>query len=677
MDLFSDIRYIKGVGEERAKLLRKLGAETVFDMLYFFPRDYEDRSVIKNIADCRAGESVCIKAFADSAPREHRIRKGFFLYKFTVSDGTGYAEITLFNQKYTAQTIKEDHEYVFYGKVERGRYGVSISSPEIEAVDNIGKMTSAIVPKYNLTANLSRKVCLTIIKNCLDAAGDIPDIFSADFRQRYKICEINYALSNIHFPKDKDAMLIAKHRLAFEELYLLSVGIMRMKARREDYSGTPFSKTDISEFIKKLPYSLTGAQNRVIGEITEDLKQSKVMNRLVQGDVGSGKTVVSVASALMAVQSGFQAALMAPTEILAAQHYETFSKLLPDLRCVLLTGKLTKKQKSSALDATKNGEAHIIIGTHALLEDDVEFSSLGLVITDEQHRFGVAQRAKLTKKGNSPHVLIMTATPIPRTLALTLYGDLDVSVIDELPPGRQVIKTYAVGEAMRDRIYAFLRKELNEGRQAYIICPLVDPSDKVEAAAAVEFMEELANGRLAGYKIGLMHGKIKDKDSVMEAFAKGEIQALISTTVVEVGVNVPNATVMIVENAERFGLSQLHQLRGRVGRGAEQSYCVLFAHGGSDIIAERMKIMCRTNDGFLISQKDMELRGPGEFFGTRQHGLPELKIANLFTDTRLLATVREAAAETLRDDPDLSKDKNKYLKERIKRFFSKEGIAFN
>ena len=677
MDLFSDIRFIKGVGEERAKLFRTLGVETVFDMLYFFPKDYDDRSITKNICDCLAGESVCIKAFADCAPREHRIRKGFFLYKFTVSDGTGAIEITLFNQKYVASSVKEDNEYIFFGKIERGRYGLTMNSPEIEPVDKAGKMTSAIIPKYSLTANLSRKVCLTVIKNCLESVGNIPDIFTADFRQKYNICEINYALSNIHFPEDEKSMYIARKRLVFEELYLLSLGIMRMKHRREDFSGNAFSDTDISGFIKTLPFPLTDAQKRVIGEISEDVKKVRVMNRLVQGDVGSGKTAVAAAAAFMAKNSGFQAALMAPTEILARQHLETFEKLLPKACCVLLTGKMTKKQKTAVLEKIKNGTADVIIGTHALLEEDVEFSDLGLVITDEQHRFGVGQRAKLTAKGKSPHVLIMTATPIPRTLALTLYGDLDVSVIDELPPGRQEIKTYAVGEGMRERIYAFLRKQLDEGRQAYIICPLVDPSDKIEAAAAVEFMEKLTENELSDYKIGLMHGKIKNKDSIMESFASGETQVLISTTVVEVGVNVPNATVMIIENAERFGLSQLHQLRGRVGRGSHQSFCVLFAHGNSEVIAERMKIMCRTNDGFLISQKDMELRGPGEFFGTRQHGLPELKIANLFTDSQMLAIVRAAAAETLKLDPELSNENNLYLKNRIKRFFSKDGIAFN
>ncbi len=677
MDLFSDIRFVKGVGEARARLLMSLGIHTVFDMLYNFPRDYEDRSVLCDIADLKDGETVCVKAFADCAPREHQVRKGFFLYKFTVSDHTGSMEITLFNQKFAAQGIQEDREYVFYGKVSHGLYGFAMSSPEFEPAESAGENTCGIIPKYNLTAGLSRKVCSKIIKSCIQAVGELPDIFGTDFRKNHGICEINYALSNIHFPKNAEALSIAKKRIIFEELFLLSLGLMKIKNRREDYTGNAFSCTSSEEFIKKLPFALTGAQRRVIEEIGNDLKNTRVMNRLVQGDVGSGKTVIAAYSAFSANKSGFQACLMAPTEILARQHFETFSKLLPETEICLLIGKMTASKKKDALENIKTGKARIIIGTHALIEDNVEFCDLGLVITDEQHRFGVSQRAAISKKGKSPHCLVMTATPIPRTLALTLYGDLDISQIDELPPGRQEIKTYAVGEGMRERIMSFLKKELDSGRQAYIICPLVDPSDKIEAAAAVEYMKKLAQGELKDYPIGLMHGKIKDKDKIMEDFAKGETKVLISTTVVEVGVNVPNATVMIVENAERFGLSQLHQLRGRVGRGSAQSYCVLFAHGKGEVTKERMKIMCATNDGFEISQKDMELRGPGEFFGTRQHGLPELKAANLFTDMAVLQKARIAAKETLSADSDLSSPEHIYLRKKMEGFFENSGISFN
>lgn len=671
MNLFSDIRFIKGVGEERAKLFHTLGVDTVYDMLYFFPKSYEDRTKCVKIADANDGESVCIRAFADCTPREYKIRKGFFLYKFFVSDETGRLEITLFNQKFAAQRIRENTEYVFYGKTERGRYGLSMASPEFEEVDKSGILTSAIVPKYSLTANLTRKICLKIIKNCLEEVDNIPDILPQTLREKFKLCEINYALRQIHFPDNEGTLQIARRRLVFEELFVMSLALSCLKQKRERYTGCSFSFTETSEFTKNLPFSLTSAQKRVLGEIADDLKKTRVMNRLVQGDVGSGKTVVAAAACYMAKKSGFQTALMAPTEILARQHFESFSAFLPGFNVLLLVGKMTKKQKTQAIERIKSGEADVIIGTHALIEDDVEYKNLGLVITDEQHRFGVRQRAALSEKGDSPHMLIMTATPIPRTLALTLYGDLDVSVIDELPPGRQEIKTYAMPENMRDRVYAFLKKQIDEGGQGYIICPLIDPSDKIEAAAAVEFMERVAENELKGYPIGLLHGKTKDKDAVMNDFAEGRLKALISTTVVEVGVNVPNATVMIIENAERFGLSQLHQLRGRVGRGMRQSYCILFAHGKSEITAERMKIMCQTNDGFKISAKDMELRGPGEFFGTRQHGLPELKIANLFTDMKVLSAAQSSAATVLAEDPTLSKEENKYLKEHIARFLKK------
>lgn len=671
MDLFSDIRFIKGVGEERAKLFHNLGIETVYDMLYFFPVDYEDRTKSVNIADVNDGDTVCIRAFADCAPREHRIRKGFFLYKFFVSDETGRMEITLFNQKFAAQCIEENAEYVFYGKVTRGRFGFTMASPEFERVDKSGVMTAAIVPKYRLTANLSRKVCLKIIKNCIEAVGTVPDILPLSFRAEHKLCEINYALRQIHFPDSEAALKIAHRRLVFEELYIMSLALACLKQNRERDCGNAFSFSEPSEFIASLPFLPTNAQIRVIGEIAADLSKERVMNRLVQGDVGSGKTAVAAAACFMAKKSGFQTALMAPTEILARQHLESFSSFLPGFNIVLLVGKMTKKQKEAAVEKIKNGEADVIIGTHALIEDGAEYKNLGLVITDEQHRFGVRQRAALSEKGDSPHMLIMTATPIPRTLALTLYGDLDVSVIDELPPGRQQIKTYAMGEGMRTRVYDFLKKQLDEGGQGYIICSLVDPSDKIEAAAAVEFMERVAENELKDYSIGLLHGKIKDKDAVMNDFAEGRLQVLISTTVVEVGVNVPNATVMIIENAERFGLSQLHQLRGRVGRGKRQSYCIMFPHGKNEITVERMKIMCRTNDGFEISAKDMELRGPGEFFGTRQHGLPELRIANLFTDMNVLSETQTAAEKTLSDDPYLLKEDNKYLKEYMERFLRK------
>lgn len=682
--LYQDIQYIKGVGEARAKMFHTLGVHTVFDMLTFFPRDYEDRTMVKDIADCRIDDLVCVKAFAETVPREMRIRKGFSLYKWIVSDGTGRMEVTLFNQKFLASTIRMGQEYIFYGKIGAGSGGrLQMASPEIEPAELQGRLTCAIVPKYNLTAGLSYKVCVSVIRNCLQyAQGQIPEIVPPALRQNYQLCEINFALENIHFPASGHDLAVARRRLVFEEFYLMSLGLQNLKNGREELSGEAFTDTgSVEDFISSLPFALTGAQKRVVDEITHDLSGSKVMNRLVQGDVGSGKTVVAACAVFAARQSGYQSVLMAPTEILARQHYESFAGFFHTLpiRIVLLVGSMTKKQKNVVLEQIQNGEADLVIGTHAVIEDTVVFHKLGLVITDEQHRFGVRQRAVLTQKGTAPHMLVMTATPIPRTLALTLYGDLDISVIDELPPGRQQIKTYAVGERMRPRIYRFLRNELDAGRQAYVVCPLVDASDKLEAAAATEFMENLSKTELAGYPVALIHGKMKNKDEIMEGFLSGKTKVLISTTVIEVGVNVPNATIMMIENAERFGLSQLHQLRGRVGRGSHQSYCVLFCQGHSEIARERMKIMCQTNDGFLISQKDMELRGPGEFFGTRQHGLPELKIANLFTDGPVLQDAQRAASDTLQNDKFLESEEHIYLKERLRRFFSyfSTDLSFN
>jgi len=676
------IQYVKGVGEQRAKLFRSLGVETVLDMLYFFPRDYEDRSRIVSIAQCREGETVCIRARAEVNPREQRIRKNFSMFRCAVSDATGMLPVLIFNQKYMAAKLERGQEYLFYGKITRSGREKQMTVTEIESSNQESKLCGRIVPKYHLVSGLTGKICMSIIRNCLSITeGQLEDVFSPEFRERYQLCEINFALEQIHFPKDAHSLALAKRRLAFEELFLLSTGLRMLRGNRQNVTVTPFLNTDcISEFTATLPYELTEAQQRVVREILTDLKQPRVMNRLVQGDVGSGKTAVAACAVFIAAKSGFQSVMMAPTEILARQHYASFQQFFapfPEITCVLLTGKMKKKEKTAALEAARNGVS-LIIGTHAVLSEELQISNLGLVITDEQHRFGVRQRAALAH-GQETNMLVMTATPIPRTLALTLYGDLDLSVIDQLPPGRQVIKTYGVGEHMHDRTYNFLKKELDRGRQAYIICPLVDPSDVLEAEAVTEYAEKLQNRELANYHVGLLHGKLKEKDQIMEQFSTGELQVLISTTVVEVGVNVPNATVMIVENAERFGLSQLHQLRGRVGRGSFQSYCILICRSNSEIAHQRMEIMSKTNDGFVLAQKDMELRGIGEFFGTRQHGVPELKVANLFTDSGLIQSASNASSLVLSKDPDLSQKEHFYLKERIRRFFSYESkeLVFN
>lgn len=682
--LKKQLQYVKGVGEKRAKLFATLGIRTIYDMLYFFPRDYEDRTQVRRISDCLDGECTCISVTVAQPPRERHIRRGFSIFQFSAFDETEKINVTMFNQKYTAAKIKQGEEYILYGKITRNLYGAEITNPVIESAAQPGRYTRRIVPKYHLTANLTRNVFTSVMESCVREflAQPVTEFLPDELIQKYKLCSYRYALSNIHFPNDFAAFQSARRRLAFEELFLLSLGLQMLKNRRTNISGARFQKAMMVEaFIKTLPFDLTGAQKRVISEIVNDLHQKKQMNRLLEGDVGSGKTVVAGCAIYETVKNGYQAVLMAPTEILAGQHFSTLTRLFEGhgIHTEKLLGSMTKKQKLAVSEQLKDGKVDVLVGTHAVIEEHVQFRKLGLIITDEQHRFGVMQRAALEQKGDNPHILVMTATPIPRTLALTLYGDLAISVIDELPPGRQKIETYAVTESMRNRVYTFLKKELKQGRQAYIVCPLVEESEKSDLKAATELYQKLSENELSEYHLELLHGRLKakDKDRIMEQFKRGEIQVLVSTTVVEVGVDVPNATIMIVESAERFGLSQLHQLRGRVGRGKAQSYCILFNRGQGEIAKERMEIMEKSNDGFVISQKDMELRGPGEFFGTRQHGLPELKIANLFTDMKMLEVAQSCASQLLQTDPSLKEHQN--LKEKINDLFSEEDtkLTFN
>ncbi len=671
------IRYVKGVGASRAALFNKLGVYTVSDMISYFPRSYEDRSNLKKISQLTDGEFCAFEGTVISTVTESKPRKGLTIYKLYVGDETGTIIATWYNQHYIKKAFKLNERYVFYGKISRRYRSFEVLNPVYEKIDGREmKNTCRIVPVYPATARLTQNVIRQVIENALELViGKLEDTLPRWLRNRYRLCEYNYAIQNIHFPDSGEDFRNARYRLVFEELLLLQLGLLSIRnSLEENRKGIQFSKVhEMESFVESLPFRLTEAQRRVFSEIEKDMESSKVMNRLVQGDVGSGKTIVAVLALFKAVKSGYQGALMVPTEILAEQHYKSVKSLFEGrgIRTALLTGSLGRKQKGEILAGIADGSIDVVIGTHALIEDQVKFHRLGLVVTDEQHRFGVRQRAVLSQKGVNPDVLVMTATPIPRTLALILYGDLDISIIDELPPGRKPVKTYVVNEKMRERVNNFIRKLVREGRQVYIVCPLVEESDAIEAKSALELAERIANHDFKDLRVGLIHGKMKasEKDKVMREFVEGKISILVSTTVIEVGVNVPNATLMVIENAERFGLSQLHQLRGRVGRGDHQSYCIMYNEGKTQVSVQRMKVMEETCDGFVISEKDLELRGPGEFFGTRQHGLPDLKIANLYQDMDVLKKAQEAAQEILKKDPMLKEDENRLLKKRIKEIF--------
>lgn len=676
-----DIRFLKGVGEKRAELFGKKGISTIEDLLYFFPRAYEDRSVIKKINECIEGETVCLCITVFSPVQERRVRRNMLIASMAASDETGGITAIWYNNRFVKNQLIQGERYILYGRISVKQGGKKeILNPIFEKADK-QHFTGKIVPLYPLTGSLTQKIVQSAMESAIKERGRIDEYIPDDIREQYKIAEINYAMKNIHFPESFHSYSTARERFVFEELLILQLALFNHKKDNTAQEGSLLSGAGvyIREFCDTLPFELTGAQKRTLNEIARDVISGRVMNRLVQGDVGSGKTAVAAAAIYLAVKNGAQAAMMAPTEILASQHAETLSKFFEgmDINVVRLAGGMKAAQKREALAAIADGSAQVVIGTHAIIQKDVEFKNLALVVADEQHRFGVEQRAKLAAKGKNPHMLLMSATPIPRTLALILYGDLDVSVIDELPPGRKTVKTYAVDENMRKRIYKFLEENINEGAQAYIVCPLVEETEKSDLKNAVELGERLA-GIFLQFKVGVVHGRMKqkEKDEVMNGFVNGEINILVSTTVIEVGVNVPNASVMIIENAERFGLSQLHQLRGRVGRGERQSYCVLFNQGKSELSAKRMETMTISNDGFYISEQDLRLRGPGDFFGTRQHGLPEMKIANLFEDRDILKTAQTAAARILQEDKDLSTPKYAKLKKRCDKMLL-DNIAMN
>lgn len=662
-----DIRYLKGVGEKTARLYNKLGIFTVDDLIRHYPRKYLDYSNTVSVKDAPPDTPVFIKATMITPVKESMIRKGLTLYKCNFSDGETVIRVTIFNNKYLAKALRTFDDYILYGKVEKTFTSASMSSPQVERADK-----AEVHPVYPTTEKLSVKAISNSVKNALALVGKIPETLSDDIVKKYDLVSLDFATRQIHFPTDEKNIEPARHRLIFDELLTLQLGLLKLKEKDVKGNSCKIKKDFTNEFYSLLPFTPTGAQQRAVADCIEDMQSDRMMNRLIQGDVGSGKTAVAGAVIYTVIKNGAQAALMAPTEILATQHFESFKKLFAstDVRVALLTGSVKAGEKKEIKRALCNGEIDLIVGTHALIQNDVEFENLGLVCTDEQHRFGVQQRANLAMKGDNPHLMVMSATPIPRTLGLIIYGDLDISLLDELPPGRQEIRTDVVTSAYHKRIYKFIRDAVDRGEQAYIVCSLVDEGES-DLISAKEYADNLAKNEFVGYSVGLLHGKMKpaEKDKVMQSFAEGETQILVSTTVVEVGVDVPNATVMLIENADRFGLSQLHQLRGRVGRGKNKSYCILVSDNKSDSSRERLQVMKHTSNGFDIADYDLKSRGPGDFFGKRQHGLPDLKIADMLEDTETLRQCRECALKMLESDPRL--DGYPELCERINNMFRK------
>ncbi|MGN0452194.1 MAG: ATP-dependent DNA helicase RecG [Ruminococcus sp.] len=666
------INTLKGVGTARAELFKKLGIDSVGALLFYYPRSYEDWSKTTPICDVEAGKVCCVRGKLSTRINESRLPGGRFVVQCEVSDGLDAMRIVFFNNKYISSMLRYDTEYLFYGKATKDFSGVQMVSPQFLPAD---REQGTFHPVYPLTAGLSNRIIQNAVKQAIELLPEkVADPIPEFVLKKYGLVGLREAIVGIHTPKDLTEFERARYRLTVEELLVINLGILSLKGSDADATCENIKKDFTGEFLKLLPFEPTSAQLRAIMDCTEDMLSGKTpMNRLLQGDVGSGKTAVAAAASYNMVKNRRQVAFMAPTEILAEQHYATLSRLFENtgVRVGLLTGSVKASEKTKLRKALALGEIDIAVGTHALITDKTEFKDLGLAITDEQHRFGVAQRAKLLSKGNSPHLLVMSATPIPRTLALIIYGDLDISVIDEIPPGRQPVDTLLIGSDKRERAFSFIRNELDKGNAAYIVCPLVEEDEASALAAAEEYAAELMLKEFSNYPVGIIHGKMKysEKEKTMRDFAEGKLNLLVATTVVEVGVDVPRATIMMIENAERFGLSQLHQLRGRVGRGKSKSYCILVSDNHSEDTEKRLKIMCKTGDGFKIADEDLRLRGPGDFFGERQHGLPELKLAD-FTDFSILSVARSATEDIIKASPDLQGDELKALRSAVNRLFA-------
>ena len=679
--LSDPVTILKGVGPTKAKQFANLNIFTLRDLICHFPRGYEDRTKLVPIEKLEVDVPACFKAMVMNTPRTAHVRKGLDITKVQVADHTGRLNITFFNNRYVADNLQYGREYIFYGAVSGDFIGYNMTNPVFETLDSQPVTTRRVLPIYPLTAGLSNAAMLKAVRQALAICDPPAEILPAEVRQKYGILSAERAYYAIHEPADMAEAEMAKKRLIFEEFFVFSAGLSLMRTARAEKKTAPYMNLDMEPFYASLPFTLTGAQQRAVEEILRDFRKGAPMNRLVQGDVGSGKTMVAAAAAYCAAKNGKQSALMAPTEILAEQHFSSLNKLFEPLGIpgALLTGSMTVKQKRIVRERIASGEVQVAVGTHALLTDATQFADLGLVIADEQHRFGVSQRSKLSAKGEDPHLLVMSATPIPRTLALLMYGDLDVSILDELPPGREAVDTFLVGESYRPRINAFIRKHVSEGHQCFVVCPAVEENEELGIKAATVWAETLQQTVFPDLRIALLHGQMKgaEKEAAMASFARGEADVMVATTVIEVGVDVPNATLMVIEDADRFGLSQLHQLRGRVGRGKAKSYCIMTSHNRNTETLQRLKALCKTTDGFQIAEEDLKLRGPGDFFGSRQSGLPTFRVADLSYDLATLKDAQAASAEWIDVHGTSDAPEAVALRERIGELFARAEGTMN